>query len=69
MIDSTGYEVRCDESGCDHSEQHENRFRLYDLMQAEGWQRSVKLNGERAIRGGKDYCPGHRKGSSPGSQS
>jgi hypothetical protein len=64
MINSTGYEVRCDEPGCDHAMRHENRFRLLDLIKAEGWQRGVKLNGERADRGGKDYCPFHLHGPS-----
>jgi hypothetical protein len=36
---------------------------LMSYAQTEGWQLGVKLNGERARRGGKDYCPPHRKGT------
>ena len=68
MIGPTGYRVRCDEGGswtgtCDRELRHENRFQLQDDMQTAGWQRYVKLDGERAARGGKDYCPEHRKPS------
>lgn len=64
MIDATGWVVRCDEkSGCGASMRHGNRFQLMNLMEAGDWQRNVKLNGERAERDGKDYCPKHRKGS------
>lgn len=64
MINPTGYVLRCDESGCDTDEiTSDNRFWLTDHARAEGWQLDVKLNGVRAKRGGKDYCPEHRKGA------
>lgn len=63
MVNPTGYVISCDESGCNRAEQHENWFKLCRLIEDAGWQRGVKLNGERAKRGGKDYCPEHRHGS------
>lgn len=33
---------------------------LYRLLDREGWQRSVKLDGSPAMRGGREYCPKHR---------
>jgi hypothetical protein len=57
------WRIRCDEPGCDVAEQHESQHMLMSYAEAEGWQLGVKLNGERARRGGKDYCPPHRKGT------
>lgn len=64
MINPTGYVASCDQTGCDAFWIHDNRFRLMDIIDTAGWQRNVKLNGQRAKRGGKDYCPEHRRGSS-----
>lgn len=62
------WRVRCDHpAGCRRGEESshyleiDNYFRFIERLDAEGWQRNVKLNGERAIRGGKDYCPRHRR--------
>jgi hypothetical protein len=56
------WRVKCDHpEGCSRYEESGNYFRFIDRLDAEGWQRSVKLNGERAVRGGKDYCPEHRR--------
>lgn len=61
MIEPTGYGARCDTIGCGATVEHWNIFRLYDKLLTDGWQRGVKLNGELAKRGGKDYCPKHRR--------
>lgn len=61
MLQPSGWVIGCDETGCDRAEQHESRFMLIDFAESEGWQRDVKLNGERAKRGGKCYCPDHRR--------
>lgn len=62
MIQPVYYEASCDHPGCDRTEEHENIFRLYDELRANGWQQGVKLDGQCAKRGGKDYCPEHRRG-------
>lgn len=59
MINPTGYRVTCDQPGCDEFREHENIFTLYDEMEDNGWQRHVRLNGQRSMRNGKDYCPDH----------
>jgi hypothetical protein len=43
----------------------DNQFRLRRVAEAAGWTFGVKLNGEPAQRGGKDYCPEHRRGGGP----
>lgn len=61
MIDATAYILRCeDKSFCERVLTDTSRFRLIDDAKAAGWQLGVKLSGEQAIRGGKDYCPWHR---------
>ncbi len=58
MIYPTGYRLVCDACG-------EDRFdamyiKLRRDARDEGWALGCKKNGERAKRGGKDYCPGCR---------
>lgn len=63
-INATGYVLNCqDRGGCDNELRDTNFFNLRDTAVLSGWQLDVKLNGERAIHGGKDYCPAHRKGA------
>lgn len=62
MIGAIEWQIRCDEPGCEDSMTNRNYFRLRDDGRAAGWQFNVKLNGEQAKRGGKDYCRQHRKG-------
>lgn len=64
MISATGYILSCEsEPACAQVLAGANRFRLIDEARAMGWQINVKLNGETAIRGGRDYCPAHRRES------
>jgi hypothetical protein len=65
MIAETGYRLTCDEPNCAADRFHENPFRLRDGAKIDGWTFYRKLNGEQAIRGGKDYCPEHRKPAAP----
>lgn len=64
MINATGYILSCESSevSCTEMLAARSRFQLVDEARAAGWQIGVKLNGEIAIRGGKDYCPAHRRG-------
>lgn len=64
MIQPIHYQASCDHPRCERTEEHWNRHRLLDRLLTEGWQRGVKLDGQRAKRGGKDYCPEHRRGPS-----
>lgn len=68
MIQPTGYEAKCDHPhGCGQVIRRASYWGengLFEVMDARGWQRGVKLNGERARRGGKDYCRKHRVGES-----
>lgn len=61
MIAPTEWALVCDQAGCDRTESHTLRAMLRIEARQEGWQLDVKLNGERAKRGGKDYCPDHHK--------
>jgi hypothetical protein len=55
--------VTCDHpAGCGSHEESGDYFAFRTRLQSAGWQLGVKLNGERAQRGGKDYCPTHRRG-------
>lgn len=64
---SVWHEIRCDHrGGCSARLDDENPFNLRDMAELNGWQIDVKLNGERASRGGKDYCPMHRRGGGSG---
>lgn len=64
MINATGWRLNCEHpDSCDAELRDENFFTLRNIGARIGWQFGVKLNGDRAIRGGKDYCPAHRKGS------
>lgn len=71
MIEPTGYRASCDfrfpytDARCSSSFEATSIFGrtgIYQRMEREGWQRNVKLNGDHARRGGKDYCPKHRRG-------
>lgn len=62
MINPVLWELRCEETGCEEGWQDDDWCRLHNDARARGWQFHVKLNGEVALRGGKDYCPTHRKG-------
>lgn len=63
MINPTEYRLSCDErAGCAAEKFDSNQFRLRDEAESEGWTFYVKLDGEQAQRGGKDYCPKHRRG-------
>jgi hypothetical protein len=54
----TGWYVRCDEPGCTEvSGNPDGRWGA----EAEGWTFRRRLDGHRATRGGKDYCPAHRR--------
>ena len=70
MIEPTGYRVRCDHvyggpGRCEATIERDSVFGsigLFATMDRTRWQRGVKSNGEQAERGGKDYCPAHRRG-------
>ena len=59
---ATNYEIYCDHALCQEALTDRNRFNLRDMAVLAGWQLSVKLNGDKAKRNGRDYCPAHRKG-------
>ena len=61
-IQAVSYRLRCDQPQCSAEIYYDNYSRLWDLSRAEGWTLRRKLNGELALRGGKDYCPQHRRG-------
>jgi hypothetical protein len=63
---ATGYEIYCDDVLCQAALTDQNRHNLRDMALLQGWQIDVKLNGERAKRGGRDYCPAHRRGGGSG---
>lgn len=63
MINPIRWRITCDHpAGCRRREEYEDYFRALDRLRAQGWQFSVKLNGEHSRRG-KDYCPAHTRGS------
>jgi hypothetical protein len=69
MISATGYVLECEAvEGCAERRYDDNRFSLWNDAEREGWQLRVKLNGERAIRAGKDYCPRHLRSAGPGTE-
>lgn len=62
MISPTGYKLTCDHThGCDEQLYNVNRFQLCRRAEAANWTLNRKLNGEYALRGGRDYCPRHRR--------
>lgn len=72
MIGPTGYRARCDhwdvvdgvDKRCRAGLRAVSLFGqtgIYAMMTAGNWQRGVKLDGTTARRGGKDYCPRHRR--------
>jgi hypothetical protein len=58
VIQPSGYYLDCDDESCVAA--MSAQF-MRDARKA-GWQIGVKQNGERAQRGGKDYCPRHLRG-------
>jgi hypothetical protein len=64
MIEPITWRIACDHpAGCQRSEKYTSYSGLLAL-QRQGWQVGVKLDGSRARRGGKDYCPRHTRGGS-----
>lgn len=62
-LDPIRWQVTCDHpAGCERREESGDYFAFWNRLQHAGWQLGVKLNGERAQRGGKNYCPAHRRG-------
>lgn len=70
MIEPSGYRVRCDQetgdgSRCPAGFEADSLFGargIYATAEQENWQVNVKQDGQPASRGGKDYCPIHRRG-------
>jgi hypothetical protein len=63
VIHSDSHWYSCDTAGCDaESPVSTNQFVARREAERCGWQIRVKLNGEIARSGGKDYCPDHRRG-------
>lgn len=54
------FRARCDV--CCIERDYDNRFDLRKILISEGWVFDRKKNGERALRGGKDYCAGCKPG-------
>jgi hypothetical protein len=50
------YQGRCDHCGA-LTAQMDSQFTVDRWMRDNGWSMGVRLNGERAKRGGLDYCP------------
>ena len=61
MIQPTGYKLTCDKPDCTAELRHLNPFKLRNIAERLGWTFNRRLDGMRAIRGGKDYCPEHRR--------
>ena len=62
MISATEYRLTCDHpGGCGAEMRCASRGAIRRAGMTEGWTFSRKLDGERAIRGGKDHCPKHRR--------
>lgn len=59
MIHATRYRLHCDRCRRVLGE-FPDRFELKEAAEAAGWALDVKLDGTRAKRGGKDYCPEDR---------
>ena len=61
---ATGHNLRCDVSFCAREfGEMENYFVLVEQAERAGWALGRKLDGTRAKRGGKDYCPTHNPNS------
>jgi len=72
VIEPTGYRVRCEHYDWVGGARRRCRAALratslygpaglWQAMELDGWQHAVKVNGERARQGGRDYCPRHRR--------
>ena len=64
MIRETGYRLTCDTAfACSASLEGADHMTLFRQAEAAGWALRRKCNGDRALRGGKDFCPRHKAGS------
>jgi hypothetical protein len=61
MIQPVHFRLSCDAPDCVDFLRHDSEYKLREIAESVGWTLGRRLDGQRAARGGKDYCPIHKR--------